>query len=519
MSISDQAISNSTARPIIRAASLIAVGNIASRGFGLAREVLKSYLFGSGKTVDAFNVAARVPLLLYDLLIGGMIHSSLVPVFSSYDDEHRADLWGLFSALFNLTAILIAGLVLLIELFAPQVARLMSGGSPDDVLALTADLMRIAVPALLFLSVGGVVSGLLYALRRFAWVALTLAVFNAVIVGGTLLLHERFGIQGMAISILLGGVVSLAIQLPGLRGTSYRLVLRHPDLGRVIALYIPIILGLLIDILISKPATYNLASQTGVGGIGWMDYATTLWQFPQGLVAVAVSFAVLPGLSASTGSGRQDEFQTTLIRGLNLIMVLIIPAAVAMFVLASPIVALVFQHGSFMAADTGMTSQVLRLDLLGLPFNAVDLLLVFAFYARQNTLTPALIGAVTSLLYVGLASVLVHNTGAGLFGIMIADALRIALHVLVCGWLLRGIVGNFNGIGRHLLQMMGAALVMGLAIYATLTGLDQLLSDQSGFISELLRVGIPALVGGAVYLGLLYRTQAGELIFGWIKKT
>lgn len=281
-----------TYRKIASAASFIAVGNVASRVLGLAREVLKSHLFGAGASVDAINVAMRIPLLLNDLLVGGMIGNLLIPIFSEYAQKDRAELWRLASVLFTIIIALIALLVLIIELFAPQVVFYFSGGSPDDVQKTMAELLRLTLPALVILSAGGVLSGLLYALKRFVYPAMTAAVFNGLIVLWMLVFSEAMDVGAMAAGMLVGAVASLVIQLPGLRDFRYRPALRHPELRRVMALYIPILLGLLLDILVSKPATYNLASQTGVGAISWMDYATTLWQFPQGVVSIAVSFAV-----------------------------------------------------------------------------------------------------------------------------------------------------------------------------------------------------------------------------------
>jgi putative peptidoglycan lipid II flippase len=338
---------------LARAAGVISLGNIASRVLGLARETVKADFFGAGGAVDAFNVAAVVPTMLYDLLVGGMVSSALVPVFSEYDaQERREALWGLVSILLSMTVVVLAVAIVLLELFAPQVAFLMSSGSEPEVLAEAARLLRVTGPALLFLSLSGLLSGLLYALKRFSYPAMTAAAFNAAIVAVTLLVGRQWGIVAMALGLLLGAIVQVALQLPGLRDARlrFRFDWRHPGLRRIGVLYAPIVLGLMLDVLVSRTISYNLASRTGEGGISWMNYATTLIQFPHGLVATAVSIAILPTLSshaAVENGGDNGPFRATLAQGLRLVIVLIVPATIGLLVLTTPTIALLFEHGDF----------------------------------------------------------------------------------------------------------------------------------------------------------------------------
>ncbi|NJN98920.1 MAG: murein biosynthesis integral membrane protein MurJ, partial [Anaerolineales bacterium] len=170
-----------------RAAALIAAGNIVSRVLGLARETVIANLFGATGMVSAFRVAQIIPTMLYDLLVGGMVSSALVPVFSEQAERDRTGLWHLASLMLSLAVVVLGVIVLLIELTTPQIAFLMAGGFEPELLAATARLMRITTPAVLFLSLSGIITGLLYALKRFALPAFTAAVFNAVIVATALL--------------------------------------------------------------------------------------------------------------------------------------------------------------------------------------------------------------------------------------------------------------------------------------------------------------------------------------------
>ena len=455
-----------------RATGVIALGNIASRVLGLVREMLLSHLFGAGAAVDAYNLAIIVPRSLYDLLIGGHVNSALVPVLSDYASrDDRRDLWDLVNALLGIVVVALAVMILALELLAPQIVGIVaSDEATPEVIDRATDLLRITAPALLFLNVFAVLSGLLYALRRFTWPAFAATVFNGTIVVMTIVFAGRIGITAAAVGWLVGALLQLVLQAPGLRDARLRLrvrgVLSHPGVRRIGVLYLPVMASLALDVLVNRPFSYNLASSTGEGSISYMTWATTLIQFPQGLVAIAISVAILPTLSRQAArAGSVHEFQVTLGQGLRLATVLIIPAAVGLFVLANPLVALIFEHGKFTAPDTAITALALRLYVLGLPFAAIDLLLVFAFYARQNTLTPALIGLISLGAYMVIAIGLLR--WYALFALMVADSVKFLIHTTIAAWLLRRSMGGYGnqGLGRTIARTSLAAAGMGVATW------------------------------------------------------
>jgi putative peptidoglycan lipid II flippase len=237
-----------------------------------------------------------------------------------------------------------------------------------------------------------------------------------------------------------------------------------------------------------------------------MSWATTLIQFPQGLVAIAISAAILPTLSRQAVAAQTAlrPFMVTLGQGLRLALVLIIPAAVGLFVLAEPTVALLFERGKFGAADTQLTALALRLYLLGLPFAAVDLLLVYAFYARQNTLTPALVGVISLAAYMAVAIGLLP--WYSFFALMIADSVKHVVHSGVSAWLLWRGLGNFGDqrLARTAALAAVAAAGMGLLTWAIAAGLDEALPRNA--------LGHLLIVAGAGGAGLLaYSVLASRL--------
>ena len=504
---------------IARAASIIALGNVASRILGLARDTVKANLFGATGLVSAYEAAAIVPTLLYDLLVGGMVSSALVPVFSEYAHKDKRELWELASLVITLAVVVLAALAVLVELGAPLAARLISGGLDAKLLAQTANLLRITVVAAVFISLSGVIGGLLQALKRFTLPAFTAAVFNAAIVACALFLGTRLGIASMAIGLLAGAGLQVLLQLPGLRDARLRPAwnLRHPGLRQIGRLYLPVILGLAVNQL-AIVLSFNRASRANAEAISWMRYATTLIQFPLGLVATAVSIAILPTLSrhaAQFNAGGDASFKATLARGLKLVLVLIVPATIGLLVMARPIIGLLFEHGQFAASDTAAVTSVLHFYLPGLAFAAIDLPLVFAFYARKDTLTPAIVGLIANVavyLAAALAPSVLLNRPLQVVDLAFANSIQWISHALIMLWLLERRVGGLRGFGLRALTLkaLAASAAMGLGTWIVVEVLGRALGTES-LVREALTVGGAGMVGVMVYVGAMAALRVGEV--------
>ncbi len=264
-------------------------------------------------------------------------------------------------------------------------------------------------------------------------------------------------------------------------------------------LYAPIVAGLVVNQL-AIALSLNLATRTGDQSVSYMKFATTLTQFPLGLVVTALSIATLPTLSQQVTA--LGDFKRTLAEGLRLVITLILPATTGLFALAVPIVALLFQHGEFTPADTQMTALVLRVYLFGLPFAAVDQMLVFASYARKDTWRPALVGVVSIVVYSITAVSLLKPLG--LLSLMVADAVKHIVHTLIMLWLLQR---HLHGLRGHnvtvtTLKSIAAAAATGLAAYGVAFLLQPLL-PADGFIFKLALVMAGGVAGVAAYTAIV----------------
>jgi putative peptidoglycan lipid II flippase len=516
---------------------ILALGNIASRVLGLAREKAIVYLFGASAAADAFRIAVLVPRTFYDLLIGGHVNGAIVPVLTEIVTvKGKEELWKVVNILVTLVLLVVSLLVIGIEIFAPTIVQLTAEGATVQTQELATGLLRITAPALIFLALFAVFSGTLYALKSFTWPAFAGVVFNGSIVVITLLItppaqvlfspetgfipfnigRPMHAVTAAAVGWFIGAALQMALQLPSLRLGNLRLSFnwRHPALKNILLLYLPVMASLLMDTLVIRFFSYRLASETGIeGSISYMDLATTLIQFPQGLVATAISIAILPTLASQAAliaESGLDAFRNTLGLGIRLASSLIIPAAFGLFVLATPIVVLLFQGGAFTAVNTNVTVFALRLYLIGLPFAAIDLLLVYAFYARKDTLTPALIGMFSHVVYILMVLLLFERYN--LFSLMIADSVKHIVHALVSGFLLRSRLGGFGKqrFWRNIFKTLLASGAMALVGTWILPILMQSFGTE-GFVAHILVVAIAAIICGAVFLVLAYILKIEEL--------
>jgi putative peptidoglycan lipid II flippase len=487
---------------LVKAAGILAMGNVASRVLGLGREMVKAYLFGSSGILSAYETAVLIPNSLFDLIIGGMVNSALVPVFSDYaSEEKREELWSVVSSVMTLAAVVLLVLIGFVELFTPQAAWLAGAVNFTDVelTDVSMRLMRLAAPAVFFLSLASILTGVLFALKRFTLPAFVGAVFNGTIVVVALLRPEN--VSSLVYGMLIGGVLQIVLQLPALRGAKIRFKFdpTHPAIKRIVWLYAPILAGIIVNQMAIFFA-YNLANRTGDSSLTYMRYATTLYQFPLGLVVTALSIATLPTLSQQA-SGKLAIFKRTMADGIRLVMALILPATAGLFALATPIIILLFQRGEFNAADTIRTAEVLRVFLFGMPFAALDQMLVFASYARKDTWRPALVGVISILIYSFVAWALLDRLG--LLSLMVADAVKHVVHTALMLLILQRQLGGLRGHGvtSIVLKSLLASLLTGLTAYGVAMGLQTNL-PIGGLLASVVVVGGAGLAGVLVYAGM-----------------
>ncbi len=403
---------------VAKSAKSVSSAVFLSRIFGLVREQVLAVLFGAGTQMDAYVVAFRIPNLLRDLFAEGALSSAFVTVFTEYEHSRNREetnrlVSNVFTAIFIILAIIcFFGIVFskkLVLIMAPEFSLV-----PGKVM-LTTNLTRIMFPFLLLISLAALLMGLLNTKGYFFIPSFASSCFNlgSIIIGGGLaLIVPSLGypaIYGMAVGTLAGGGLQLLIQTPVFKKEGFRvkpfLDLKDPGLRKIGKLIIPAIVGLSatqINIFVNT----NFASRCAEGSVAWLNYAFRLMQFPIGLFGVALSVATLPLVAKQAATGELEELGETLASSLTLAFALTLPAAVGLWILADPIIALVFQHGRFTSFDTAMTGQALRFYAVGLMAYSAVKIIVPVYYALNDTKWPV----VASFVSVGLNIIIILLT-------------------------------------------------------------------------------------------------------------
>lgn len=498
---------------IIRAAFIVMAATLVGRVMGFIREMVIAEAFGASMETDAILVAFTIPSMAA-MALAGTFNSAFIPVFSSYlDREDRESAHRMASSLINLLALVFVVMIIVALLFAPQLAGVLAHGFKPRALTLTAELMRVIFPGLIFIGLAGLAGGILNSYRHFLVPALGPMVTSVAIIAAIKLLAPELGIMSYAIGIVAGYGGQFLVQLPAMsrQGFRYRPVvdLSHPGVRRTLLLMVPILVGAVISqviILVER----RLGSYLVSGSISHLNYASRIFQLPWALFGTAITVPLFPALSAQAARGEFGELKQTLTRGVNTFALALIPAAVGLIILREPIVRLLFERGEFNAQDTVPTALALALYAFGLfPFAAKDIL-NRAFYALQDTLTPVILTAVSVAVNIALDVMLIRILGVG--GLALGAALATIFNMaLLYGFLSRKLAGIALGETlRTVGKVLVAALIMAPVTYFTGNWIDAVVATGTR-TGQLIQIGAAGAAGLAVYIVMVMLLRVPEL--------
>lgn len=451
---------------------------MASRVLGLVRDQVLAFLFGAGSQMDAFNVAFRIPSLLRDLFAEGAMSAAFVPAFTRrLVSGGRIQAWHLGNQVINLLIVLSGAVVVTGIVAAGPLVRLFAGDFAEvpGKIELTVALTRVLFPFLTLVSVAAALMGMLNALNRFFVPALSPAMFNVATIASAFLIvpfMPSLGlspIMGIALGGLAGGFGQVALQWAALRKEGFRysptLDPADPGLREVLGMMGPGLLGLA-AVQINLLVNTVLATAEGTGAVSWLNFAFRLMYLPIGLIGVSIATAALPSISRHAVSEDPAGLRRTFSSAMRTMLMLSVPATAGLMVLATPIVDLLFRHGSFTAADAAATAAAVACYAPGLVGYSTVRLAVPTFYALGNSRTPAAVSTATVLLNLVLNVVLVGHLGY--LGLAVGTAAAALVHATVLLMFLARLTGGLDGrrIAVSGVKIAVASLLMAAAVAA-----------------------------------------------------
>ncbi|MBA6414303.1 murein biosynthesis integral membrane protein MurJ [Parahaliea sp. F7430] len=497
---------------LLRSSALVGSMTMMSRVLGLLRDVVIAATVGASAYADAFFVAFKIPNFLRRLFAEGAFAQAFVPVLADYREQGSLNA---VQALVNRVSGVLGGTLIMVTtlavLAAPLVAGLFAPGflGDSDKFQATTELIRITFPYLLLISMTGFCGAILNSYGRFAVPAFTPVFLNLSLIVAALVAAPWFAepVYALAWGVLIAGLLQLLFQLPSL----YRIDLvprpiwdtQHPGVRRILRLMVPALFGVSVS-QINLLLDTVLASFLPTGSVSWLYYSDRLTELPLGVFGIAVATVILPSLSAHRAGARSEDFTLTLDWAVRMILLVAVPAAVALILLAQPILITLFQYGALSAHDVSMASLSLQAYCLGLIAFMLIKVLAPGFYARQDMVTPVKIGikamVANMLLNVAFVLPLYFYFDIGHVGLALATSASAWLNaaLLLRGLLREGVYRFQPGWGLYLLRLLAATAAMALAAWALSPDLGDL--QALNWYQRALQIAVVCIGGGVAYL-------------------
>jgi putative peptidoglycan lipid II flippase len=508
-----------------KAAGIVGLAVMCSRVLGLVREVVFGILFGAGRSMDAFIMAFKTPNLLRDMFAEGALSTAFITTFSrKIEREGEPAAWRLANKVGTLLIISMLLIVVLGVVLAPLVLSITVTGFKQDPgkFDLTVLLARIMFPFILLVSLAAQVMGVLNARNVFGVPAMASSFFNiGSIVGGVALawwIDPTFGekaLIGLAIGTLVGGALQLGVQLPALRRVGYRFHFdfdwRDEGVGEVLRQMGPAIIAAS-SVQVNVMVNGWFASWLENGTAYRLGVAFRLMQLPLGLFGVALGTVILPLVSRMAARGDMGEFRAVLARGMRLAFLLTIPSTVGLFLLARPIISLLYEHGRFNAHATDQATLGLQGYAIGLCAYSALKILTPAFYAIDRRRTPMLVSFFSIALNFGLNWFLAFHLNWGIAGLGFATGCVATVNFALLYWLMRRAIGKMET--RELLLTAAKLVIPSALLGAVCWGAKAtLLAGWDNFSLPLQAFYLLATIGVAagVFFGTAALLRVGEM--------
>ncbi len=499
---------------LVRSFGVVAGLTLVASFLGYVRDAALAASFGASTTTDAYFAAFFVPNTLYLILLSNSVAIVFLPIFvESFQKDEKAA-WRTASTLFNLSFIVLSGVVLVSSLTARLWMPVLYSGFAEPTMHLAITLTLILMPMLIFIGLSTLLTAILNSFDHFAIPAFAPVLANIIVIVAILLSNYWWGIEGVAVAVTLSALAQLLIQIPVLRryNSHYSFILdwHNPAIARVFRLAVPLVIYFAIAYA-SQAVERNIASSLVEGTVSAISYAANLFRVPIAIFAGSLGTVIYPRLSLEAANESNELFSGSMSRAIGATTMFLLPLSFWLLINSETIINVLFGFGRFSAEDVQLTAIILAGYAIGMSANGITRILQRAFYALQDTVTPVLVEVISFAAYVGLVIPLVRTAGAT--GLGVARSVYFIVVAVLSFWMLnRHPEINFDKrtyslmFGRYLLASAGASLVwLGLAWLSANRTL------MLGRIGGFAYLGFSAVVGAVVFILIAYLLKADEL--------
>lgn len=504
-----------------QSAAMIAAVTLFSKFLGFLREVLIASKFGSGYETDTYFVAMTATVLIMTT-IGAALKTTLIPIFSEINEvKGKERKLKYMNNVLNVIFLITVGLVIVGYFASPLVVKILAKGFTGEQYNLAIKLNRIGLPIIIFMGLTYVFSGFLESSEIFGPPAIAGIPFNLVYIAYLLTVSKKFGITGLMVTSVIAAAAQWLIQIPAAKRLGFRhsfeVNLKDRYVEKALILVAPVLLGSAvqqINVIIDR----TLASSLKEGSISALNYASRVNDIIISVFVMAITTVIFPMLSKAFTRDDLNEARSIMEEGINIILIITVPATMGIMILAGPAIKIFFERGAFNREATLMTSSALVFYSIGLIASSLRLMLNKVFYSIQDTSTPMINGVIAVVINVVFNYILVRYMAHS--GLALATSISSIITTILLFIALRKKIGRI-GMKSYFICFIKtsiASVIMGLSVYMLYYGFGGLLPNKT--ILELLLLILAVVVGVLVYFVLccLLRVKEMRTLLTRVKK-
>ena len=509
------------ATKMIKTAGFMVMATLLAKIFGMLRDMFVAAFYATGASADAFFAATKLPLLFFDIVIGGVISAAFIPVFNEYlqvDGKKRALE---FANKFINLILVVTGIICALGMLFPHILiNFITPDSDEYTKALAIDLSTIMFPMIIFTGLAFSFVGILQSFGEFNIPAIISLVSNSVMIAYLIIFKDSFGVSGLAVAMLVGWGLQAIVQIPSLIKFGYRYSFDYhfadDGIKKAALLALPMLISTWVQP-IGSLVNIRFASSLGTGALSALEYANRLFIMIVGVFSFVVTNLVFPSMARANAANDQNESILLIKSSLKAVSLVILPVMGGFIVLASPVVRLIYERGEFDPTSTGLTAIALAYYSMGMIGFAFSEVLNKSFFAMQNSKTPMITALISITTNIFLSYIL--SSYFGIAGLALASAIAATLNALL----------NFLFMRRHRPALMSkqdlidfckivfSAIIMSVAALVTYYYISTIIHQN--LLGQIISLGTCAIIGVLIYIAMcsLFKIKEIKLILNMIK--